>query len=370
MIALRRVGGVLKRTRFDLFVYAALLVFFGVTLLGGTLNTADVAYFGAYVMIWGLLALALNLQWGQTGLFNAGIAAFWGVGAYAAAMVVTAPALPGAGIPGHWGIDQRVFPTVAGVSTAFFVAVIVAAAAAAFLAFVLGIPILRLRADYFAIATLGLSEIVMRVFVKNLQGVTGGVYGFGGVPRPFEFGFDVWKTELSYFALLAVVLVIAFILLDRMSRSPWGRVLRTVREDEDAAQALGKDTYLLKLQSFVFGAALMGISGAFFAFWLRGVYPPDTQFTAVDTFAVWVMVIIGGSGNNRGALLGAWIYLFLEYVTRRAPDWFHLTGDLGIRIFYFRLMAIGIVLILIVLFRPQGLVPEEKGVARRPRWTW
>jgi branched-chain amino acid transport system permease protein len=339
-------------------------------MLGGTLKTADVAYFGAYVMIWGLLALALNLQWGQTGLFNAGIAAFWGVGAYAAAMVVTAPALPGAGIPGHWGIDPRVFPTVAGVSTAFIVAVIVAALAAASLAFVLGLPILRLRADYFAIATLGLSEIVMRVFAKNLQGVTGGVYGFGGVPRPFEFGFDVWKTELSYFALLAVVLVVAFVLLDRMSRSPWGRVLRTVREDEDAAQALGKDTYLLKLQSFVFGAALMGISGAFFAFWLRGVYPPDTQFTVADTFTVWVMVIIGGSGNNRGVLLGTWIFLFLEYVTRRAPDWFHLTGDLAIRIFYFRLMAIGIILILIVLFRPQGLVPEGKGVARRPRWAW
>lgn len=316
------------------------------------------------------MALALNLQWGQTGIFNAGIAGFWGVGAYAAAMVVTNPAAAGQGIPGHWGIDQSIFPLVGGVSTAFPLSLVVAATAAAIFAFAIGIPILRLRADYFAIATLGFAEIVMRVFVKNLQGVTGGVYGFGGVPRPFEFGFEVWKTELSYFALVVGIVLVAFLALDRMSRSPWGRALRSVREDEDAAQALGKDTFSLKLQAFIFGAAIMGIAGAFFAFWLRAVYPPDNQFTVVDTFAVWVMIMIGGSGNNRGVLLGTTLFLFLEYVTVRISSWLELSGDLAVRIFYFRLMAIGLILILIVLFRPQGIVPEKKGVAKRPRWVF
>ncbi len=126
---------------------------------------------------------------------------------------------------------------------------------------------------------------------------------------------------------------------------------------------------MLKLQAFVFGAGLMGVSGAFFAFWLRNVFPPEQQFTALDTFAVWVIVIIGGSGNNRGVLVGAFIVLFLEFFSVRAKDWFSLTGDLATQIFYLRLMAIGIVLIVLVLWRPQGLLPEPRFVAKRPRWT-
>jgi branched-chain amino acid transport system permease protein len=346
---------------------------------------ADVSRFMALFAIWGILAIALNLQLGQTGLFNAGIIGFWGIGAYAAAMVVTEPLAPGLGTPGHWGIDQSLFPQLQGMSTAFGVGVfpetagvstsyafgvIVGALVAAVLAFFIAIPTLRLRADYFAIATLGLGEITMRVFVKNLQGVTGGVYGFGGIARPFEFGSDVYKTELSYLGIVAVVLVIIFLGVERMSRSPWGRALRAVREDEDAAQAFGKDTFFLKLQAFVLGAALMGASGALFAYWLRGVYPPETLFTPTDTFAVWVMVIIGGIGSNRGVLVGAWVFLFLEYVTVRLPAWFDIPPAFAIKIFYLRLIAVGVALILIILFRPQGLLPERKHVAKRPRWVF
>ncbi len=190
---------------------------------------ADFARFGALVSIWALLALALNLQWGYGGLFNAGIAGFWGIGAYVAAIVVTDPLAPGLGTPGHWGLGLDVFPSVGGVSTAFLVAVVLGGVAAAVLAFLIAVPTLRLRADYLAIATLGLAEIVMRVFVKNLQGVTGGVYGIGGVHRPFEFGTQVYLTELSYFLLVVAVLVLFFLLLERSSRSPWGRALRAVR---------------------------------------------------------------------------------------------------------------------------------------------
>lgn len=330
---------------------------------------ADFSRFGALVGIWAMLGLALNLQWGKTGLFNAGIAAFWGIGAYAASMVVTDPVVSGLAIPGHWGVEQDLFPRVLGVSTAFPLAVLAGALVAGLLAFVFAIPIMRLRADYFAIATLGLAEIVMNVFVKNLPGITGGAEGILQVPRPFEFGREVYKTELSYFLLVLVVLIIMFFLLERTMRSPWGRALQAVREDEDAAQALGKDTYLLKLQSFVFGAAIMGTSGAFFAFWLRGVSPPPGSFTAVDTFAVWVIVIIGGSGNNRGVLAGAFVVLFLEFFSQRAKDWFSLTEPLATQIFYYRLIAIGLVLILLVMLRPQGIFPEPKRVAKRPRWV-
>lgn len=332
---------------------------------------ADVSRFGALVCIWGLLALALNLQWGKTGLFNAGIVAFWGIGAYVASMVVTNPVSLGApGVPGHWGIDQTLFPRVFGVSTAFLLAIVAAPFAAAILAFFLAVPTMRLRADYFAIATLGLAEIVMRVFVKNLQGVTGGVDGITGVPRPFEFGRAVHLTEFTFFLLVFTVMIIAYMVLERMTRAPWGRALQAVREDEDAAQALGKDTFFLKLQSFVLGAALMGLSGAFFAFWLRGVSPPENQFTALDTFAVWVIVIVGGSGNNRGVLVGSFLVLFLEFFTVRAKNWFDLTEPLATQIFFLRLILIGLILIALVMIRPQGLLPEPKYVAKRPRWVF
>jgi len=330
---------------------------------------ADLASFGALVGIFAMLALALNLQWGKTGLFNAGIAGFWGLGAYVASMITTNPVPTALARPGHWGIDQAAFPAVFGVSTSFSMAIVVAAITAAVLAFFIAIPTMRLRADYFAIATLGFAEIVMNVFVKNLPGITGGVEGIAGVPRPFEFGSEIWKTNLSYFLLVALILVLVFFLLERMVRSPWGRVLQAVREDEDAAQALGKDTFSLKLQSFVFGAGIMGLSGAFFAFWLRGVSPPPNSFTAADTFAVWVIVIIGGSGNNRGVIVGAFVVPFLEYFSVRAKDWFQLGEPLASQIFYFRLIAIGVVLIVLILWRPQGIFPEPKHVARRPRWV-
>ena len=329
---------------------------------------ADLSRFGALVGIFAMLALALNLQWGKTGLFNAAIAAFWGIGAYTAAMVVTNPVPTALARPGHWGIEQGAFPVVFGVSTSFGVAIILGVIAAGVLAFFIAIPTMRLRADYFAIATLGFSEIVMNVFVKNLPGITGGVEGITQVPKPFEFGGEVWKTELSFFLVVLVAVVFLFFLLQRLVRSPWGRVLQAVREDEDAAQALGKDTFSLKLQSFVLGAGIMGLSGAFFAFWLRGVSPPPNSFTAADTFAVWVIVIIGGTGNNRGVLAGAIVVPFLEFFSVRAKSWFNLTGALATQIFYFRLIAIGIVLIILVMSRPQGIFPEPKYVAKRPRW--
>ena len=330
---------------------------------------ADIANFGSLAGIFALLALALNLQWGKTGLFNAGIAAFWGLGAFTASMVVTNPVPSDVARPGHWGINQASFPIVFGVSTSFGVAIIVAAIVAGLLAFFIAIPTMRLRADYFAIATLGFAEIVMNVFVKNLPGITGGVEGITAVPRPFEFGNDVWKTNLSYFALIAIVVVVLFFLLERLVRSPWGRVLQAVREDEDAAQALGKDTFSLKLQSFVLGAGIMGVSGALYAFWIRGASPPPNSFTAADTFAVWVIVIIGGSGNNRGVLAGSFVVPFLEYFSVRAKGWFNLTEPLASQIFYLRLIAIGLVLIILVMWRPQGIFPEPKHVAKRPRWV-
>lgn len=327
---------------------------------------ADLAWFGAHAGIWAMLALALNMQWGYTGLFNAGIIGFWGLGAYVGAMVTTNPVIPTIGEPGHWGIDQAVFPSVFGVSTSFAFGVILAALAAALVGFLIAIPALRLRADYLAIATLGLAEIIMRVFVNNLEGVTGGVFGIRGIPRPFEFGQETYLTELSYFVVIIIVMVGLLLLVERMTRSPWGRALRAVRDDEDAAAALGKDTFLLKMQAIVFGSAIMGAAGAFYGYWLGSLHP--VTFVPLATFTVWVIVIVGGSGNNRGVVLGAWVFLSLEYVSLRSKTWFNLSSEFAARIDFTRLMIIGLVLIVIVLLRPEGLLRERKHVARRPRF--
>ncbi len=330
---------------------------------------ADFSRLGALVAIWGLLALALNLQWGHTGLFNAGIVGFWALGAYAGALVTTDPALPVSGYPGHWGIGPGAFPTLFGVRTAFFFGALLAGALAATVAFLVAIPALRLRADYFAIATLALAQVTI-VSLKNMDPITGGDSGVPSIPRPFEFGSQTHVTEFTYFVLVAVLLVLAYLIFERLGRSPWGRALRALREDEDAAQAIGKDTFLLKLEAFVLGAATIGVSGALFAYFLRNLGSPDLQFPASYTFLVFVMVLIGGPGNNRGVLLGAFLILFLEFFTIRAKDWFALSPELASKVFYLRLIAIGVILVVLVLFRPQGIFPEPKHATKKPRWLW
>ncbi len=275
----------------------------------------------APAFIFAIVALGLNLQWGHTGLFNAGVAGFFGIGAYIGAIFTTPAIGPGPGGPGHLGL-----------------------------------------VSLFA-ATLALGAIAVES-IRNSDPVTGGVYGILRIPRPWEFGQDVWRTELAFAITAGVIVLLVFFLIQRATRAPWGRALKAIREDEDAALALGKNTYFLKLQAFVIGAALMGGAGALFASLLR-VAVPDS-FTPALTFSIWTMVIVGGSGNNKGVIVGAFALTFLEYFTLRAKDWFNLSSFWDIRIFYLRLIAIGLLLIALILFRPAGLVPEPRKVTKKP----
>jgi len=317
----------------------------------------------ALAFVYAVAAIGLNLQWGHTGLFNAGIAGFFAIGAYVAAIVSTQSLGPGPGGPGHAGLIA-LFAFPFGVQIAFVVGGLAAMVVCGLIGLLIAIPTLRLRADYLAIATLALSAIAVES-IRNWDSVTGGVYGILGVPRPLEFGQDIWRTELAYALTVGLIVLIVFVLMERATRAPWGRTLKAVREDEDAALALGKNTYFLKLQAFVFGAALMGGAGALFATLLR-VAVPDS-FTPALTFTIWTIVIVGGSGNNKGVILGAVALTFLEYFTVRAKDWFTLTSYWSIRIFYVRLMALGILLILLILFRPAGLLPEPLKATKKPR---
>jgi branched-chain amino acid transport system permease protein len=319
--------------------------------------------FVAPACIFALVALALNLQWGHAGLFNAGIAGFFGLGAYVGAIVMT-PSIPaGVGGPGHAGF-VTLFPGSVRVTAAFFVGGLAAMAASGLVALLIAIPTLRLRADYLAISTLALAAIVVES-IRNWDPVTGGVYGIQGVPRPLEFGQEVWWTEIAFAIVCGLILIVVFVLVNRATRSPWGRVLKAIREDEDAALALGKNTYFLKAQSFVIGAAITGGAGALYASLLRGTIP-DT-FAPRLTFSIWVMVIVGGSGNSKGVILGAFALTFLEYFTLRVKYFVTIPDVLESRIFFIRLILIGAILVVLILFRPQGLLPEPAKVSRRPR---
>ncbi len=330
----------------------------------------DIAFLLGLAASYAVLAIALNLEWGYGGMFNAGIVGFWAVGAYVEALVTTVPAAASNyGYPGHPGY-ALLFPSLplgplGGFPSSMIVGILAAMAAAGALGFLIAIPTLRLREDYLAIATLGLAQVIV-LTIQNLPSLTGGVFGISGIARPFQFYQQPNLTDLAFAIFALLILLVTFLLFERMSRSPWGRVLRAVREDEDASTALGKNTFILKLQAFVIGSALMGLSGALFASFSRVLSVPG-PFTPALTFLIWVMVMIGGSGNHRGVLLGAFVITFLFWVTPRVPLWLNMTASVSDKLFFGQYIAIGTVLILLVVFRPSGLLPEPARVSRRPR---
>ncbi len=292
------------------------------------------------VGIYAILALGLNVQWGYTGMLNIGVGAFFAVGSYASA-IVTAPA------SGSY---------LGGFELPFWVGFLVAMAVAGTLAFFIGLITLNLRTDYLAIATIGIAEII-RLVLKNEAWLTNGVRGIPAIPKPL----GDWITNHSIYSLVFLLLVALLVAIlfwanERAYRSPWGRVLRAIREDEPATQAAGKSVLKFRLQAFVFGSMAMGLAGALYAHSVSFISPEAFQ-PEFTTFIVWVMLIAGGSGNNRGALLGSlgiWsLWSGAELLTRFAPvEWAARTGAI-------RILAIGVLLQVILLSRPKGILPEQ-----------
>ena len=358
-----------------LFVVAfAIYLLFG--LLRGTLDPTYFMFLLGLASMYALLSLGLNSQWGFTGLINFSVAAFFGIGAYGTALM-TASSSPIAGG----------FNPIVGLVVALVVAAVIAVA--------IGIPTLRLRADYLAIASLGLAEVIRRI-VLNEQGLTNGSAGVRGIPSFFEgwpvlatfpqsmpettidpvpggsvtvaepvfgIGFTVgqeivlrtpfWRALLNV-SLVFVFLGVSYGVLRRVHRSPWGRVLRTIRADEDLARALGKDTYSFKMQSFVLGSLLMALAGVFYAHLNLFVSPGDLD--PITTFYVWVAVILGGSGSNRGALFGGFVIVTIREGTRFLNEFGWIPFDVA----PLRLLLIGVLIVLIMRFRPEGVLPPQR----------
>ncbi len=327
-------------------------------------------FFAISAGIYAVLSLGLNLQWGVTGLFNIGVAGFYAIGAYTSALVCGLP-------PSAW--DGRM---VGGFELPFALGLLAAMLVSGALALAIGIPTLRLRADYLGIATIGIAETV-RLVLKNEAWLTNGVWGLQQIPSPLYSvihrhaaayisahpGLPEWQRLLIsraynwfYLILVGVVLIAVYFILKRLIRSPWGRVLRAIREDEDAAAMSGKNVFAFKLQSLALGAMIMGIAGALYAHSVRFISPASFE-PLYGTFIVWVMLMVGGTGNNKGAMLGAvvvWgIWAATDFVTGYLP-WS------APQVAALRIIAIGLLLEGVIVWRPKGILPEGRANHRAP----
>lgn len=303
------------------------------------------AFFLTLAMTYAVICLGLNVQWGQTGLFNVGVAAFVGVGAYVSAILTTPETAERIG-----GFD---LPIAVGWAGAAFTGGVVA--------LLVGMLTIRMRSDYLAITTFGVAISLQLVF-QNVEGLTGGVFGISFIPRAFSsiqgqsFAFNAANLALAMTMVAGV-----YLLLEHLMRSPWGRVLRAVREDETAAQSLGKNPVALRLQAFVLGGAIMALAGAIQAHFIGFIAPAN--YLPMMTFQVWAMLIVGGSGNNRGAIFGA-VLVWAIWALSGALISEIFPADQQARAASLQIVIIGVMLCIILLWRPQGIFPEKQSLSR------
>jgi branched-chain amino acid transport system permease protein len=292
--------------------------------------TAYLTAVAIVALIYMLLTIGLNLQYGYTGLINFGVVAFFAIGAYASALLSLA----------GWPLPL-----------AFAAGML----AAGLVAYPIGLLSLRLSEDYLAVVTLGFAESV-RLAIQQEAWLTKGVQGLPGIPRMFQ---ALGVGEAASFATLVALLLCnigAIGLMLHLVRSPYGRLIQAIRDDEIAVTVIGKDPRRPKVQVFMLGAALAGLAGGFYAHFI-GYLSPD-QFLSLVTFYVWIAMILGGTGRVGGAVVGsALLMVFLEG-SRFARDW--IPGVSEVQMASVRLAIVGLALILFTLYRPQGLAASAR----------
>ncbi|UCE56259.1 MAG: branched-chain amino acid ABC transporter permease [Desulfobacterales bacterium] len=278
-------------------------------------------------LIYAIFAMSLNLELGFTGLYNFGHVAFFGIGAYTSALLSLA---------GH--------PVTLGMVCSMIVSGGMGA--------LLAIPALRLTGDYFGIATLSFGEIT-RLFFLNERWLTKGPMGLPGIPRPTWIGEGV--AGLPWFLIFCMLLtLVVFILTRHLTRSPFGRALKVVREDEYVAQALGKNALSFKIRAVTVGSILAGLAGSLWAHYISYISPAD--FTLTETILVLLCVVLGGRGTNWGPILGAFVIIFFQEIIRFLP----IPADFDRFVAPIQGMVYGAVLIILMLKRPEGLLQEYK----------
>lgn len=312
-------------------------------------------------LIYGLLVLGLNIQYGNAGLLNFGHVAFFAAGAFASAIVTLPPAgsVAYAAASAHYSIGLG-WPFVAGM--------VAAGLAGGLLALLIGLTSIRLSSHYLAIGTFAMAEVFRTVLI-NEAWLTGGQFGITNVPQPGK-GTLIPVDGYAYAYLLLIMLVVAVLLWAclRLTASPFGRTLRAIRGDELAARVLGKPTWRYKLQAFVIGGVLAGIAGSLWSHSLGVVHVG--QFLPIVTFQIWLAMLMGGVGNHRGVLVGAVLLIAIREGTRflaAIPGLAQLAAANPSLLPSLRFVLIGLLLIAVVRFFPRGVMPERKRLARPVR---
>jgi branched-chain amino acid transport system permease protein len=283
--------------------------------------------------IYALLALGVNLTWGMAGMVNLGLAGFFAVGGYATALLTKA----GVAIP-------------LGIASGAIAAAVTGAGVALLTA--------RLRADYLAIVTLGFSESV-RIAAANEIWLTNGSDGIAGIPGPWRGTLAPQQFNLLFLGIVVVVLIAAYTLLERLGQSPFGRVLRAIRDDEDVAAVAGKHVLAFKVKAFAIGAAVLGLAGA--------LYAHQTSYIAPDIFAplltlnIILALVAGGIGNNTGAVLGAVLIVVLLEGTRFAAPFLPFLAPAQIAAV--RELLVSVLLLVVLRILPAGIIPERLGTS-------
>jgi branched-chain amino acid transport system permease protein len=314
------------------------------------------------VGVFALLTLALNIQWGYTGVINFGVLAFFMLGAYTTAIITKGdPQGDFTDYIGGWGDDLNIIPALATDQwLPFVIATAAAAFAAGLLAFLVAFPTLRLREDYLAIATIGIAEVMRRVVIEE-RWMLNGSRGLTGVPQPLGNLVDQSDYKYLNVVIIGIVVIIIFFALERAVRSPWGRVLLGLRDDEEATSASGKNVFAFKTQSFVLGAAIMGIGGSMYAYAFSAL-SPDAFTHLFATFIFWAMLMVGGSGNNKGAIAGAYVVWGLWTISLQMQG-YELGDIIESRMSYIRGLLLGAAIVGVLLIRPLGLLPQERRVS-------
>jgi branched-chain amino acid transport system permease protein len=265
-----------------------------------------------------MLALSLNVIVGYAGMFHMGHAAFCAIGAYTTAILNTS-----FNIPIMWTMP------LAGISAGIF-------------ALIVARPIIHLRGDYLLLVTIGLVEIVRIALVQNIFGITGGANGISGIERPYILGFKIYQPR-HFYILIWIMTAMTMLLFSYLEHSRFGRALRFIKEDDLAAEGSGVNTAAYKLAAFVFGAFWAGMVGTLLASKLSFVSPES--FTFWESVILFVIVILGGSGNLAGVLLGTFLVIGLPEAFRDFKD--------------SRMLFYGIAMVLLMIFRPKGLLPPR-----------
>jgi branched-chain amino acid transport system permease protein len=283
-----------------------------------------------FACLYALMALGLNLVWGMAGMINLGLVGFFGFGAY-----VSALATKRGGVPIALGLaGALVLTSVAGGVMAVITA--------------------RLRGDYLAIITLGFSEVV-RLTASNEIWLTNGTDGISGIPGPWRGRVTPAAFNLIFLVLAAVAVAAAVAVLQRVRYSPYGRVLRAIRDDDQVAAVAGKHVIRFKVEAFAVSAGIVGVAGALWGHYTSYIAPE--VFVPLITIYVVLALTAGGTGNNWGAVVGAFLVVFFMEATRFATGW--LPGLKPVQIAALRELLIGASLLVVLRVRPAGLLPER-----------